>query len=59
MITYWPLGLLRSEAILARNFTGAIPAEAVRFNSSEMVWRIACAISVAEPWQCRLSVTSR
>ncbi|MNN87787.1 hypothetical protein D3C81_2053890 [compost metagenome] len=59
VMTYCPSGLFRSEAILARNLTGAIPAEAVKFNSLKMVWRISCAISVAEPWQCRLSVTSR
>jgi len=59
VITYWPLGLLRSEAILARNLTGATPAEAVSCSSLKMLWRISWAIRVAEPWQCTLSVTSR
>ena len=49
VMTYWPLGLFKSEAILARNLTGATPADAVRFSSLKIVWRISCAISVAEP----------
>ena len=59
VITYCPFGLLISEAILARNLIGAIPAEAVRFSSSAIAWRISWAISVAEPLHCGLSVTSR
>ncbi|MNC43132.1 hypothetical protein D3C75_919800 [compost metagenome] len=34
VMTYWPFGLFNSEAILARNLMGAMPAEAVRFNSA-------------------------
>ena len=59
LITNCPLGLFISEAILARNFKGATPAEAVKCNSSKIAWRISCAIQVAEPehfWQC---VTSK
>ena len=47
------------HAILARNFTGATPAEAVSPSSVKMVLRISSAISVAEPRHCGLSVTSR
>ena len=54
-----PFGLFWSDAILAKNFKGATPAEAVSFNSCAMAWRIASAIQVAEPEQCALSVTSK
>ncbi len=37
----------QSEAILARNLLGATPAEAVRFSSSRICWRMAIATLVA------------
>ena len=49
VITYCPFGLFKSDAILARNLIGAIPAEAVRLSSAKICWRICCAINVAEP----------
>jgi hypothetical protein len=57
--TYRPSGLRWSEAILATNLFGAIPAEAVSDSSSRMLARIACATSVAVARPCLLLLTSR
>ena len=46
-MTKRPSGLRQSEAILARNLLGATPAEAVRFSSSRICWRMALATRVA------------
>ena len=58
-MTHWPLGLFSSEAIFARNLFGATPADAVRESSRQIVSLISCAMSVALPWHCSHSVTSR
>ncbi|KAG1257220.1 hypothetical protein G6F66_014722 [Rhizopus arrhizus] len=58
-ITNWPSGLRQSEAILARNLFGAIPAEAVSWVSSRICVRMVRAISVASSMPLFGSVTAR
>jgi hypothetical protein len=53
------VGFIQIGGDFGEEFNGRDPADAVRFSSLKIVWRISCAISVAEPWQCTLSVTSR
>jgi hypothetical protein len=55
----WPLGLARSEAILAMNFTSAMPAEQGRDSSSAIRLRSIDAISAGEPRSRLDAVTSR
>ena len=50
-ITHLPLGLFSSLAIFAINLLGAMPAEAVKFNSLNISARIFSAIKVALPLQ--------
>lgn len=59
LITYWPLGLFQSEAILARNLLGAIPADAVSPVASRICARIAWAVAVALGEAILGAVTSR
>ena len=58
-ITNWPSGLRQSDAILARNLFGAIPADAVSCVSSRIAARIASAVAVADASPVRVTVTSR
>ncbi len=55
----WPLGLARSEAIFATNFTGAIPADEGRPSSSAIRRRKARAMSPGAPKSRVDAVTSR
>jgi len=55
----WPLGLARSLAIFAANFTGAMPAELGSPTSSAMRARIRVAISHGVPNSDWEPVTSR
>ncbi len=58
-ITNWPSGLRQSEAILARNLFGAIPADAVNSVSARICARMVWAISVAVRSSPLGAVTSR
>jgi hypothetical protein len=53
------LGLARSDAILATNFTGAMPADAGKLSSSAVSERIRRAICAAGPNRPTDAVTSR
>src|SRR5215471_5784262 len=54
-----PSGLCQSEASFARNLFGATPADAVRFNSSRICFRMAIATRVAVGRPALFSLTSR
>jgi hypothetical protein len=46
-MTNRPFGFFQSDAIFARNLFGPTPAEAVRFSSARICWRMARATDVA------------
>lgn len=58
-MTVWPFGLLRSDAILAKNLLYGMPADALRPATDLIFARISSVISVAIGMSFRFSVTSR
>ena len=57
--TCWPLGLPKSEAIFATNFTSAMPEEAGRSTSRRISWRMRVEMASTVPNNPSEPVTSR